>query len=125
MASLVRRAGHYLGGSETITFIAATAGPEFNFSQPSGRKVETSLYGFSGEVVGVPDNNTLYGEECDRCDQRASMRSPKRSLGMPLSAIVLTATDGAANVFRDLSATLKIARAATCCPSTIMVLSDY
>lgn len=73
-------------------------------------KFKTSLYGFSGEVVGVSDGNTLYGEGRTTDITGALDEIAKRSSGMPLSAIVL-ATDGASNVSRDLSATLRELRA--------------
>jgi hypothetical protein len=73
-------------------------------------KFKTNLYGFSGEVVGVSDGNTLYGEGRTTDVTGALDEIAKRSSGMPLSAIVL-ATDGASNVSRDLSATLRELRA--------------
>ncbi|HSQ24713.1 MAG TPA: glutamine amidotransferase [Pyrinomonadaceae bacterium] len=73
-------------------------------------KFKTNLYGFSGEVVGVSDGNTLYGEGRTTDLTGALDEIAKRSSGMPLSAIVL-ATDGASNVSRDLSATLRELRA--------------
>jgi uncharacterized membrane protein len=73
-------------------------------------KFKTNLYGFSGQVVGVSDGNTLYGEGRTTDVTGALDEIAKRSSGMPLSAIVL-ATDGAANVSRDLSATLRELRA--------------
>ncbi|HEX3227330.1 MAG TPA: glutamine amidotransferase, partial [Pyrinomonadaceae bacterium] len=73
-------------------------------------KFKTNLYGFSGEVVGVSDGNTLYGEGRTTDVTGALDEIAKRSSGMPLSAIVL-ATDGASNVSRDLSATLRDLRA--------------
>jgi uncharacterized membrane protein len=73
-------------------------------------KFKTNLYGFSGEVVSVSDGNTLYGEGRTTDVTGALDEIAKRSSGMPLSAIVL-ATDGASNVSRDLSATLRDLRA--------------
>ena len=73
-------------------------------------KFKTNLYGFSGEVVGASDGNTLYGEGRTTDVTGALDEIAKRSSGMPLSAIVL-ATDGASNVSRDLSATLRELRA--------------
>ena len=73
-------------------------------------KFKTNLYGFSGEVTGVPDGNTLFGEGRTTDVAGALDEIAKRSSGMPLSAIVL-ATDGASNVSRDLSATLRDLRA--------------
>ena len=73
-------------------------------------KFKTNLYGFSGQVVGVSDGNKLYGEGRTTDVTGALDEIAKRSSGMPLSAIVL-ATDGASNVSRDLSATLRELRA--------------
>jgi uncharacterized membrane protein len=73
-------------------------------------KFKTNLYGFSGDVTGVADGTTLYGEGRTTDVAGALDEIAKRSSGMPLSAIVL-ATDGAANVSRDLSATLRELRA--------------
>jgi len=73
-------------------------------------KFKTNLYGFSGQVVGVSDGNTLYGEGRTTDVTAALDEIAKRSSGMPLSAIIL-ATDGASNVSRDLSATLRDLRA--------------
>ena len=73
-------------------------------------KFKTNLYGFSGEVVGLRDGNSLYGEGRTTDLAGALDEIAKRSSGMPLSAIVL-ATDGASNVPRDLTATLRELRA--------------
>src|SRR4051812_38182541 len=73
-------------------------------------KFKTNLYGFAGNVTGVPDGNTLYGEGRTTDVTGALDEIAKRSSGMPLSAIVL-ATDGASNISRDLSATLRELRA--------------
>ena len=73
-------------------------------------KFKTNLYGFSGDLVGVEDGNKLYGEGRTSDVIGALDEIARRSSGMPLSAIVL-ATDGAANVPRDLSATLRELRA--------------
>ncbi len=73
-------------------------------------KFKTNLYGFSGAVVGVPDGNNLYGEGRTTDVTGALDEIARRSSGMPLSAIVL-ATDGASNISRDLSATLRELRA--------------
>ena len=88
-------------------------------SQGSGRrsfissldeKFKTNLYGFSSDLVGVTDGNSLFGEGKTTDIAGALDEIAKRASGMPLSAIVL-ATDGAANVSRDLSATLRELRA--------------
>lgn len=73
-------------------------------------KFKTNLYGFSGELVSVSDGSNLYGEGRTSDIAGALDEIAKRSSGMPLSAIVL-ATDGASNVPRDLSATLRELRA--------------
>jgi len=73
-------------------------------------KFKTNLYGFSGEVTGVADGNTLYGEGHTTDITGALDEIARRSSGMPLSGIVL-ATDGASNVSRDLDATLRELRA--------------
>lgn len=73
-------------------------------------KFRTNLYGFSGELAGVKDGDNLFGEGRTTDLVRALDEIAKRSSGMPLSAIIL-ATDGASNVPRDLSATLRELRA--------------
>jgi uncharacterized membrane protein len=73
-------------------------------------KFKTNLYGFSGDVTNIVDGSTLYGEGRTTDLAGALDEIAKRSSGMPLSAIVLV-TDGAANVSRDLSATLRELRA--------------
>ena len=73
-------------------------------------KFKTNLYGFSGEVTSVADGDTLYGEGRTTDITGALDEIAKRSSGMPLSAVIL-ATDGAANVSRDLDATLRELRA--------------
>jgi uncharacterized membrane protein len=73
-------------------------------------KFKTNLYGFSNEVVSVPNGDSLYGEGRATDVAGALDEIARRSSGMPLSAIIL-ATDGAANVSRDLSATLRDLRA--------------
>jgi uncharacterized membrane protein len=73
-------------------------------------KFKTNLYGFSGDVTSAVDGSTLYGEGRTTDVAGALDEIAKRSSGMPLSAIVLV-TDGAANVSRDLSATLRELRA--------------
>jgi uncharacterized membrane protein len=73
-------------------------------------KFKTNLYGFSGDVAGVADGNTLYGEGHTTDITGALDEIARRSSGMPLSGIVL-ATDGASNVSRDLDATLRELRA--------------
>jgi uncharacterized membrane protein len=73
-------------------------------------KFKTNLYGFAGDVTGVPDGNALYGEGRTTNIAGSLDEIAKRSSGMPLSAIVL-ATDGASNVSHDLEATLRELRA--------------
>jgi uncharacterized membrane protein len=69
-------------------------------------KFKTDLYGFSGELVGVKNGDELYGEGHTTDLTGALDEIAKRSSGLPLSAVIL-ATDGASNVSRDLSATLR------------------
>src|SRR5262245_12743423 len=73
-------------------------------------KFKTNLYGFAGDVAAVPDGTTLYGEGRTTDVAGALDEIARRSSAMPLSAIVL-ASDGASNVPRDLSATLRELRA--------------
>ena len=73
-------------------------------------KFKTNLYGFSGVVTSAVDGSTLYGEGRTTDVAGALDEIAKRSSGMPLSAVVLV-TDGAANVSRDLGATLRELRA--------------
>ena len=73
-------------------------------------RFKTNLYGFAGDVTGVQDGKTLYGEGHTTDVAGALDEIARRSSGMPLSAIVL-ATDGASNVSRDLSASLRELRA--------------
>ena len=73
-------------------------------------KFKTNLYGFSGELVSLRDGNDLYGEGRNTDLAGALDEIAKRSSGMPLSAIVI-ASDGASNVPRDLTATLRELRA--------------
>lgn len=73
-------------------------------------KFKTNLYGFSREVSGISDGAALFGEGRSTDIAGALDEIGRRSSGMPLSAIVLV-TDGAANVSRDLNATLRELRA--------------
>lgn len=73
-------------------------------------KFKTNLYGFSGGLARLKDGNDLYGEGRTSDLAGALDETLKRSSGMPLSAVVL-ATDGAANVPRDLAAVLRELRA--------------
>src|SRR5436190_14914402 len=90
--------------------LAPSASGKNSFLASLQEKFKTNLYGFSGELNGVPDGNTLYGEGRTTDIAGALDEIAKRSSGMPLSAVVL-ASDGAANVSRDLSATLRELRA--------------
>jgi uncharacterized membrane protein len=74
------------------------------------QKFKTNLYGFSGGLTRLKDANDLYGEGRTSDLAGALEETIKRSSGMPLSAIVL-ATDGAANVPSDITATLRELRA--------------
>jgi uncharacterized membrane protein len=69
-------------------------------------KFKTDLYGFAGELVGLKDGDKLYGEGHTTDLVGALDEIAKRSSGLPLSAVIL-ATDGASNVSRDLTATLR------------------
>jgi uncharacterized membrane protein len=73
-------------------------------------KFKTNLYGFSGGLARLKDANDLYGEGRTSDVAGALDETIKRSSGMPLSAVVL-ATDGAANVPRNLAAVLRELRA--------------
>lgn len=90
--------------------LAPQSGGKNSFVSRLGEKFKTNLYGFSGELVSVSDGNNLYGEGRTSDIGGALDEIAKRSSGMPLSAIVL-ATDGASNVPRDLSSTLRELRA--------------
>src|SRR5215831_15128283 len=90
--------------------LAPSAGGKNSFLTSLEEKFKTNLYGFAGEVNGLADGNTLYGEGRTTDVAGALAEIAKRSSGMPLSAIVL-ASDGAANVSRDLDATLRELRA--------------
>jgi uncharacterized membrane protein len=73
-------------------------------------KFKTNLYGFSGSIEPLKQGNDLYGEGRTSNPVVALDEIVKRSAGLPLSAVVI-ATDGAANVPEDLSATLRELRA--------------
>lgn len=73
-------------------------------------KFKTNLYGFSGSIEPLKQGNDLYGEGRTSNPVGALDEIVKRSAGLPLSAVVI-ATDGAANVPEDLSATLRELRA--------------
>jgi uncharacterized membrane protein len=73
-------------------------------------KFKTSLYGFSGALSTLKNGGDLNGEGRSSDLAGALDETIKRSSGVPLSAVVI-ATDGAANVPRDLSATLRELRA--------------
>ncbi len=75
-----------------------------------GEKFKTELYGFSGELVGLKSGDNLYGEGRSSDLGGAIDETAKRAAGIPLSAVVI-ATDGAANVPRDLAAILRDLRA--------------
>lgn len=73
-------------------------------------KFKTNLYEFSGTLTNLRSGDDLHGEGRSSDLSGALDETLKRSAGMPLSAVVL-ATDGAANVSRDLAATLRELRA--------------
>jgi uncharacterized membrane protein len=90
--------------------LATPASGKNSFLANLEEKFKTNLYGFSGEVTGLSDGNTLFGEGRTTDIAGALDEIARRSSGMPLSAIVL-ASDGDANVSRDLAATLRELRA--------------
>jgi len=90
--------------------LAPTSSGKPSFIASLEEKFKTNLYGFSGDVTGVADGTTLFGEGHTTDITGALDEIAKRSSGMPLSGIVL-ATDGASNVSRDLDATLRELRA--------------
>jgi uncharacterized membrane protein len=73
-------------------------------------RFKTNLYSFAGTLSNLkaPDDLLCEGRASDVAG--ALDETVKRSAGMPLSAVVI-ATDGAANVPRDLAATLRELRA--------------
>ena len=73
-------------------------------------KFKTTLYGFSGALSTLKNGGDLNGEGRSSDLAGALDETIKRSSGVPLSAVVI-ATDGAANVPRDLAATLRELRA--------------
>jgi hypothetical protein len=73
-------------------------------------KFKTTLFGFSGSLTAVKDANELTAQGRSSDLAGALDETVKRSSGVPLSAVVI-ATDGAANVPRDLAATLRELRA--------------
>jgi uncharacterized membrane protein len=73
-------------------------------------KFKTNLYGFSSGLNRLKGSEDLFAEGRTSDVAGALDETIKRSSGMPLSAVVL-ATDGAANVPRDLAATLRELRA--------------
>lgn len=75
-----------------------------------GEKFKTELYGFSDDLVGLKNGDSLYGEGRSSDPAGAIEETVKRSAGLPLSAVVI-ATDGAANVTRDLEAIMRELRA--------------
>ncbi len=87
-----------------------TSNGQESFLNRLDKKNKTKLYGFSGGLARLKDGNDLYGEGRTSDVSGALDETIKRSSGMPLSAVVL-ATDGAANVPRDLAAVLRELRA--------------
>jgi uncharacterized membrane protein len=87
-----------------------TSNGQESFLNRLDNKFKTNLYGFSGGLARLKDGNDLYGEGRTSDVSGALDETIKRSSGMPLSAVVL-ATDGAANVPRDLAAVLRELRA--------------
>src|SRR5687767_1706275 len=83
---------------------------ENSFLNKLDAKFKTSLYGFAGGLNRLKGGEDLFAEGRTSDLAGALEETIKRSSGMPLSAVVL-ATDGAANVPRDLAATLRELRA--------------
>jgi uncharacterized membrane protein len=73
-------------------------------------KFKTNLYEFSGTLLNLKSGDDLHGEGRSSDLSGALDETLKRSAGVPLSAVVI-ATDGVANVPRDLAATLRELRA--------------
>lgn len=73
-------------------------------------KFKTNLYEFSGTLLNLKSGEGLHGEGRSSDLAGALDETVKRSAGMPLSAVVI-ATDGVANVPRDLAVTLRELRA--------------
>lgn len=73
-------------------------------------KFKTNLYEFSGTLLNLKTGDDLDGEGRSSDLSGALDETVKRSAGVPLSAVVI-ATDGVANVPRDLAATLRELRA--------------
>jgi uncharacterized membrane protein len=90
--------------------LAPPAAGKNSFLTSVDEKFKTNLYGFSGEVTNIADGASLFGEGRTTDIAGALDEIAKRSSGLPLSGIVLM-SDGAANVSRDLSATLRELRA--------------
>ncbi|PWT96082.1 MAG: hypothetical protein C5B55_00465 [Blastocatellia bacterium] len=81
-----------------------------SFMDQLEERFKTDLYGFSGTLTKLKDQNDLYGEGRSSDVTGALNETLKRTSGMPLSAVVI-ATDGAENVPTDLAATLRELRA--------------
>lgn len=73
-------------------------------------KFKTNLYEFSGTLLNFKSADDLRGEGRSSDLAGALDETVKRSAGVPLSAVVI-ATDGVANVPRDVAATLSELRA--------------
>lgn len=81
-----------------------------SFVKRLDERFKTDLYGFSGTLTKLKDENDLFGEGRTSDVAGALNETLKRSSGLPLSAIVI-ATDGAANVPNDLTASVRELRA--------------
>lgn len=81
-----------------------------SFIKRLDERFKTDLYGFSGTLTKLKDENDLFGEGRTSDVAGALNETLKRSSGLPLSAIVI-ATDGAANVPNDLAASVRELRA--------------
>lgn len=81
-----------------------------SFISRLNEKFKTSIFGFSGALNSVRNQNDLNGQGRSSDLTGALSETLKRASGTPLSAVVL-ATDGATNVPSDLAATLRELRA--------------
>ena len=99
------------GATRIDTVKQSLLGTEQNsFLNRLDAKFKTNLYGFGGSLSRLKGAEDLFAEGRTSDLAGALDETLKRSSGTPLSAIVL-ATDGAANVPRDLAATLRELRA--------------
>lgn len=98
------------GGASRLESVKQALLAKPSFMTRLEEKFKTDLYGFSEELFGLKGAQDLYGEGRSSDLGGGLDEAVKRSAGMPLSAIVV-ATDGAANVPRDLGSILRDLRA--------------